>query len=308
MRRIIVLLAAMAAMVVVYAGAALATPVSDVEPNDSMAQAQNINDSFSLDSDANITDSTTVPHATVNGTGNDTYDYYSFTVPQAGVSTTGVFDIDGAFPSFDSSLRLYDSNGNFIAENDDLGSPDAGSVSCDPGCGDEPYTVDSYLVYNFPHAGTYYIKVSWFNSYVVPYDLDAPVPGGASYKLHVSVPNHTNYDWAGFYSPVDNPDVLNKAKAGSAIPVKFSLGGDQGLDIFATGSPGSRQINCDSADAVDAIEETVTAGSSSLSYDATTDQYTYVWKTNKGWANTCRELVVKLDDGTEHLANFKFVK
>ena len=65
---------------------------------------------------------------------------------------------------------------------------------------------------------------------------------------------------------------------------------------------------CDSTDSVDALEENVTAGSSSLSYDATTDQYTYVWKTNKGWANTCRELVVKLDDGTEHLANFKFIK
>ena len=41
------------------------------------------------------------------------------------------------------------------------------------------------------------------------------------------------YDFGGFFSPVDNPDVLNRAKAGSAIPVKFSLGGDQGLDIFA---------------------------------------------------------------------------
>jgi hypothetical protein len=41
------------------------------------------------------------------------------------------------------------------------------------------------------------------------------------------------YDFDGFFNPVDNPDVLNRVKAGSAIPVKFSLGGDQGLDIFA---------------------------------------------------------------------------
>jgi hypothetical protein len=53
----------------------------------------------------------------------------------------------------------------------------------------------------------------------------------------------------------------------------------------------------------------VTAGSSSLSYDATTDHYTYVWKTKKEWANTCRQLVVTLNDGsTPHLANFEFVK
>ena len=33
------------------------------------------------------------------------------------------------------------------------------------------------------------------------------------------------YNFSGFFSPVDNPEVdTNKAKAGSAIPVKFSLG------------------------------------------------------------------------------------
>ena len=146
-------------------------------------------------------------------------------------------------------------------------------------------------------------------SNLVPDDGTASTPSattGPSIAISYTVP--VGYDFQGFFSPVDNPEVLNKAKAGSAIPVKFSLGGDQGLDIFATGSPASRQIACDSADTLDALEETVTAGSSSLSYDATTDRYTYVWKTNKGWANSCRELVVKLDDATEHVADFKFVK
>jgi HYR domain len=127
------------------------------------------------------------------------------------------------------------------------------------------------------------------------------------------------FGWAGFFSPVDNPDVAtNKAKAGSSIPVKFSLGGDQGLDIFATGTnpttnepftyPTSTAMTCDSSAELDAIEETVTAGGSSLQYDSSLDQYTYVWKTNKAWAGTCRQLVVKLEDGTYHRANFQFVK
>jgi len=34
--------------------------------------------------------------------------------------------------------------------------------------------------------------------------------------------------------------------------------------------------------------------------------YVYVWKTDKSWARTCRQLVVKLDDGTSHRANFSF--
>ena len=116
------------------------------------------------------------------------------------------------------------------------------------------------------------------------------------------------YAFSGFFSPVDNPPDNNQTKAGSAIAVKFSLGGDQGLDIFADGSPTSQRIDCDSTDPVDPVEETVTAGSSSLSYDATTDTYTYVWKTNKGWKGTCRELVVTLNDGSTHVANFKLVK
>lgn len=48
------------------------------------------------------------------------------------------------------------------------------------------------------------------------------------------------------------------------------------------------------------------AGSSSLSYDSSLDQYVYVWKTNENWAGTCRRLVVRLIDGTDHVAEFRF--
>jgi len=114
------------------------------------------------------------------------------------------------------------------------------------------------------------------------------------------------YDWDGFFRPVDNPDVLNVAKAGRAIPVKFSLNGDQGFDIFVPGCPKSKKISCDSEILADDIIETITAGGSSLNYDDTADQYIYVWKTETAWAGTCRQLVVKLIDGTSHVANFKF--
>jgi len=116
------------------------------------------------------------------------------------------------------------------------------------------------------------------------------------------------YNFNGFFQPVDNLPVLNVVKAGQAIPIKFSLSGDQGLSIFAPGSPSSQQVVCNSGDPVDIIEQTVTAGSSSLSYDPTTDTYTYVWKTDKLWANTCRQLTVTLIDGTTHIADFNFTK
>ena len=116
------------------------------------------------------------------------------------------------------------------------------------------------------------------------------------------------YNFTGFFPPVDNLPVLNVAKAGSAIPVKFSLGGDQGLDIFDPGYPKSQTIACSVTDPVSGVEETVNAGASSLSYDPGTNQYTYVWKTDKKWANTCRQLMIKLNDGTEHRANFMLSK
>ena len=117
----------------------------------------------------------------------------------------------------------------------------------------------------------------------------------------------TGFTFTGFFQPVDNLPTLNTLKAGQAVPVKFSLGGNQGLSIFAAGYPKTEVITCGSTALLDGIEETVTAGSSSLSYDAGTDQYNYVWKTDKNWAaGTCRQLVVRFTDGTTQYANFKF--
>ncbi|MHB8709809.1 MAG: PxKF domain-containing protein, partial [Desulfuromonadales bacterium] len=115
------------------------------------------------------------------------------------------------------------------------------------------------------------------------------------------------YDWAGFFSPIDN-DAINKAKAGSSIPIKFSLGGNMGLNIFEAGSPSS--VVATSFDGVVIGENVVneTTGGSGLSYDPVTNLYIYVWKTQKSWAGTKRQLQVKLLDGTVHTANFAFTK
>src|SRR5205814_1333048 len=89
------------------------------------------------------------------------------------------------------------------------------------------------------------------------------------------------YAWAGFFQPIDNLPTLNSIKAGSAVPVKFSLGGNQGLNIFAAGYPKSQTVACASGAPTDDVEQTVTAGASSLQYDAATGLYSYTWKTEK---------------------------
>ena len=113
------------------------------------------------------------------------------------------------------------------------------------------------------------------------------------------------YDFVGFYEPVNNLPTTNTAKAGRAIPVKFSLGGDQGLDIFTADYPRSGIIPVDPGAPLDDIEQIETAGASSLTYDPATGQYTYVWKTNKRWAGQTRQLVLEFKDGSEYKANFE---
>lgn len=116
------------------------------------------------------------------------------------------------------------------------------------------------------------------------------------------------YNFTGFFQPVDNPPTVNQMNSGRAVPIKFRLNGNQGLSIFAAGFPKSQQVQCGTLTAIDSVEQTVTAGSSSLTYDPGTNTYTYVWKTEKSWQGTCRVLTLKFIDGQTYTANFKFTR
>jgi hypothetical protein len=114
-----------------------------------------------------------------------------------------------------------------------------------------------------------------------------------------------NYDFTGFFPPITNLPAHNEVKAGSAVPIKFSLDGNQGLDIFVAGTPTSMPINCDTgaelgpAQAINISEE--------LSYRSDIDTYSVTWKTAKNWTG-CRLLTIELVDGTVHEARFHFAR
>lgn len=137
------------------------------------------------------------------------------------------------------------------------------------------------------------------NGDIVGYGLDQ---GGLQHAFLLT----PYFDFDGFYQPVDNFPTLNKTKAGKTIPMRFSLGSDQGLDIFATGYPKSETIPCNSTTPVDSIEETV-SGKHGLSYNASTDSYEYEWATSSTWSG-CRQFVMKLKDGSVQRTNFSFSK
>ena len=184
--------------------------------------------------------------------------------------------------------------------------------------GDNPMTVGFGTVFTDPGATaldgcagdltasivvTGSVNTSVVGSYALTYMVTDPSGHSDTKVRTVDV---SPYNFTGFFAPIENPPAFNEMKAGQAAPVKFSLGGYQGLNIFAAGSPNSTQISCNSGDPVAPMEETETAGSSSLTYDSTTDRYKYVWKTESSWKNTCRQLDITLLDGTVHSAKFKF--
>lgn len=107
------------------------------------------------------------------------------------------------------------------------------------------------------------------------------------------------YDFSGFASPALDYPAPASMKAGEGVPLKFSLHGDQGLDIFRAGSPG--WAPCGALDGPSRAEGT-------LSYNASADRYTYLAATSKAWAGSCRDLIVTLRDGTTHRARFSFTK
>lgn len=151
----------------------------DTEPNNSLDQAQNIDGLFSLSFSENIGDtntntSTLIPHVSILGSGDDTYDYFSFTVAQA--PSQAIFDVDNGAEfgnggeSVDTYIRVYDAAGNLVASNDD--------ASINYGQGGSVSPLDSFLLHTFTQPGVYRVKVSRYP--------DSPVTQGATYDLHIS--------------------------------------------------------------------------------------------------------------------------
>ena len=102
------------------------------------------------------------------------------------------------------------------------------------------------------------------------------------------------YPFEGFYSPLVDEPAIASVRAGDKVPVKFSLGGDRGLDVVSRAA----WRPCDASDS------STVAGS--LSYSSKPDRYTFMWQTEKSWAGSCREFLLVLRDGTTHAALVSF--
>jgi dipeptidyl aminopeptidase/acylaminoacyl peptidase len=148
-----------------------------------------------------------------------------------------------------------------------------------------------------PAAGTLATPVNLTNSPTVREQF--PSWGGAA---------GPRYAFGGFRAPVDPAPAVNVARAGSAIPVKFSLGADYGLAIFKPGYPRFTSSVCGGGTQAP-VETTVSADTrAGLTYDAATGVYTYVWKTDRALAGQCGTLDLGLNDGSSASAIFQFTR
>lgn len=157
---------------------------------DVIDHAQNIDGPDSLGSGWNlienpdIADSTTLPHISIQATGDGTFDYYSFTVANAG--DRAVFDIDYESSFFgenlylDTTIFLYDANGILLDQNDDFGDEPGSNTG-----------LASYLEHYFSEPGAYYLAVGQFpSSDAGGQIIGTPFFDGDAYTLHVSLDNH----------------------------------------------------------------------------------------------------------------------
>ena len=120
-------------------------------------------------------------------------------------------------------------------------------------------------------------------SYPIAVTFDDPLGRLADYDVTTHDGTlRVSYPFAGFQAPIDDTGV-NVVKAGSTVPVKFSLGQDFGLDILTGGD----------ADA---------AGT--LAWQG--GRYRFLWRTDPAWAGTVRTLHLALADGSDHTARFRF--
>ncbi len=113
-----------------------------------------------------------------------------------------------------------------------------------------------------------------------------------------------SYTLSGPFQPVDAQPIENVAVAGRTIPVRFSLGGDFGLDVIADGYPSFVSTACSSGP-TDTVEWTA-ENAAGLTYDSASGVYTYHWKTLKAWKGTCGTLTIQFLDGSELKADFRF--
>ncbi|HEY7184267.1 MAG TPA: PxKF domain-containing protein [Blastocatellia bacterium] len=261
-------------------------------------------------------------NVTVNGAASATVNgvtVSSISVNPKGL-VTGVVGADSGASNASFAFRVTDSSGLFAEAtlNVTVTPETVPPVIACPANVDAilpPNTMDTGMVIDYPGptatdncSTSPVITTSKASGSVFPLGVtvvNATATDGANNQATCGFSVSVHYNFSGFFPPIANTPTVNEVNAGRSIPIKFSLSGNKGLNILAPGYPASRPIICANNLPISKVVET-TSSESGLSYDAASDTYIYVWKTDKSWEGTCRQLIVRLNDGIERVAFFTF--
>jgi hypothetical protein len=116
------------------------------------------------------------------------------------------------------------------------------------------------------------------------------------------------FQFTGFTGPVNNPPVMNIAKAGQTIPLKWRITDANGNPITNLTTVGvtATSLSCEAGMTADSIEEYVVGGSGLQNLGDGYNQWN--WKIPTSYANSCKTLRLDLGEGSEHTALFQFKK
>jgi len=205
----------------------------------------------------------------------------------AAVSDTAAL-AGGASPTGSITFRLY-------GPNDATCSSTPVTTSTVSVNGNGSYSSPSFVPAS---VGTY----RWVASYGG--DSFNNAAAGSCGDVHESV--KVSYGFQGFFSPVNNPPIVNTGKSGKTYPVKFSLVNASGgyiSSLSAITDIQYKKVACGTfnGDPTDALEATA-AGGTSLRYDTASGQFIYNWQTPSGAG--CLALFVTTAEGAIHEADF----
>lgn len=117
------------------------------------------------------------------------------------------------------------------------------------------------------------------------------------------------YDFVGFLDPVGNSPTLNAARAGQAVAMKWQIPDGSGGFVSDLGVVAAAQyaiVACEGGGGGENQVDADTSGQSGLHYDATEEEFVWVWKTPKSLSGRCAEFQLHLSDGSIHSAGFEF--
>jgi len=219
---------------------------------------------------------------TVNGTCTD----------NAGNSATGSFTFD-----YDATPPIVNISGIINGQRFDFGDS-LPSVTCD-------------ATDNLSGIESCTITPATLPTSVGTHTITATAKDKAGNEASTSI-QYTIVAWTikGFYQPVDNPPIVNVAKAGSTIPLKFevfkTVSGEEITDTSKIVQPlKAQKISCTTLNGSPTDEIYLTAtGKTSLRYDPIAEQFIYNWKTPTQ-KKTCWKVTVSTIDGSSISALFR---